>query len=337
MSAFARLLRVELIRLVRRRAVLVLLLVALVVPVVVGVAITLDTRPPSAAALADAKAQVERDRKDPAYAESLEQCIADPVNFGGIQSTDKAEIERLCTEQTQPQVDWYLYVNDLDLATEITQGSGIALVVILGLLMMVLGTTFTGHDWASGSVSNQLLFEPRRARVWAAKAIVVTGVALVLSALVLSAYWLGLNAVAASRDLPSGGAVLLDCLQMGWRGAGVVAAAALCGFALTMLFRSTVATLGILFGVALVGGIVLAVLGVSGRFDPALNTLAVVADGATYYVDAPCPPEQGIDMAGATCSEERTLTFASGAAYTGTAVGGSAVLSLLWFRRRDVP
>lgn len=337
MSAFVRLLHVELIRLVRRRAVLVLLLVALVVPVVVGVARTLDTRPPSEAALADAQAQLERDRKDPANAEALEQCLADPMGYAGIDSSDPAEIERLCTEQSQPQLDWYLYVNDLDLRTEATEGSGIALVVILGLLMMVLGTTFTGHDWASGSVSNQLLFEPRRLRVWGAKAIVVTGVALVLSALVLSAYWFGLNAVAGSRDLPSGGAILLDSLQMGWRGAGVVGAAALCGFALTMLFRSTVATLGILFGVALVGGIILAVLGVSGRFDPALNALAVVADGATYYVDAPCPPEQGLDMSGSTCSEERTLTFASGAAYTGTAVAGAGVLSLLWFRRRDVP
>lgn len=335
MSAFVRLLRVELLRLVRRRAVLVLLLAALVVPVVVGVARTLDTRPPSDAAIADAREQVERERANPENAEILKSCIEDPLETAGIESTDPAEIERLCNEQTQPRLDWYIWINDLDLGTERTEGSGIAVVLILGLLMMVLGTTFTGHDWASGSVSNQLLFEPRRTRVWAAKAIVVTGVAFLLSAILLSAYWFGLNAVAASRDLPSGGALLLDCLQMGWRGAAVVAAAALCGFALTMLFRSTVATLGILFGVALVGGIVLAVLGVSGRYDPAVNVLAVLADGATYYVDAPCPAEAGIS--GGSCSEERTLTFAAGAGYSGAAVGAASLGSLLWFRRRDVP
>ena len=44
------------------------------------------------------------------------------------------------------------------------------LVILLAILMMLAGTTFAGHDWASGSVSNQLLFEPRRPRVWAAKA-----------------------------------------------------------------------------------------------------------------------------------------------------------------------
>ncbi|MFJ9315554.1 hypothetical protein ACIRN4_15280 [Pimelobacter simplex] len=336
MSAFARLLRVELLRLVRRRAVLVLLVGAVAVPVVMGVAVTLNTRPPSAAAVADAERQVEQELQSSWYAESLAQCTENPSEFG-IDSTDAGEIERQCTEQLEPTIDSYLWHQELSLASESTEGTGVALVVILALLMMVLGTTFTGHDWASGSVSNQLLFEPRRVRVWGAKAIVVTGSALVLSGVLLSAYWIGLDAVAASRDLPSGGAVLVDCLQMGGRGAGVVAAAALCGFALTMLFRSTVATLGILFGVALVGGVVLAVLGVSGRFDPALNALAVVADGATYYVDAPCPPEQGIDLEGGYCSEERTLSFAAGAAYTGTAVGASALLSVLWFRRRDVP
>ncbi|WP_418063281.1 hypothetical protein [Pimelobacter simplex] len=336
MSAFARLLRVELLRLVRRRAVLVLLVGAVAVPVVMGVAVTLNTRPPSAAAVADAERQVEQELQSSWYAESLAQCTENPSEHG-IESTDAGEIERQCTEQFKPTVDSYLWHQELSLASESTEGTGVALVVILALLMMVLGTTFTGHDWASGSVSNQLLFEPRRVRVWGAKAIVVTGSALVLSGVLLSAYWIGLNAVAASRDLPSGGAVLVDCLQMAGRGAGVVAAAALCGFALTMLFRSTVATLGILFGVALVGGVVLAVLGVSGRFDPALNALAVVADGATYYVDAPCPPDQGIDLEGGYCSEERTLSFAAGAAYTGTAVGASALLSVLWFRRRDVP
>ena len=49
--------------------------------------------------------------------------------------------------------------------------------IVLAILMMLAGTTFAGHDWASGSVSNQLLFEPRRPLVWAAKAAVVTALA----------------------------------------------------------------------------------------------------------------------------------------------------------------
>ena len=46
-------------------------------------------------------------------------------------------------------------------------------IVLLAGLLMLVGTTFAGADWNSGSMSNQLLFEPRRSRVWAAKATAV--------------------------------------------------------------------------------------------------------------------------------------------------------------------
>ncbi len=36
--------------------------------------------------------------------------------------------------------------------------------------MVIAGCTFAGADWSSGSMTNQLLFEPRRGRVWLAKA-----------------------------------------------------------------------------------------------------------------------------------------------------------------------
>ena len=40
--------------------------------------------------------------------------------------------------------------------------------------MVIAGCTFVGADWASGSMTNQLLFVPRRTRVWLAKAAAVT-------------------------------------------------------------------------------------------------------------------------------------------------------------------
>ena len=52
-----------------------------------------------------------------------------------------------------------------------TPGSAVA--VVVGLIALLLGTTFVGHDWNTGSMSNQLLFETRRLRVWAAKALAV--------------------------------------------------------------------------------------------------------------------------------------------------------------------
>lgn len=341
MSSFLRLARVELSRLLHRRAVLVLIGVCLVMPVVIGVSVALDTRPPSAAQVAEAEQQLERDRNDPAYEEQIDYCIENPEEWG-VSGTDE-EIEERCRKQNEPQLDWYLYSSQLDLATESDAGSGIGLAVLLCLAMLLAGTTFTGADWGSGSVSNQLLFEPRRARVWFAKALAVSATAILLAVVVMSSYWLALNALAASRDLPSGGALLLDCLQMGWRVAAVAGLAALVGFALTTLFRSTVATVGILFGISLAGGIVLGLLGVSDRWNPAVNVAAVVADGAQYYAEVPCSPEQVEEMGGGSgedfgsCAEERTLPFSQGAGFLGTTVAGACLLSLLVFRRRDVP
>lgn len=339
MSAFLRLAAVELSRLFHRRAALVLIAACLAVPTIIGVSVVLDTRPPSAAELADAERQMERDRNNPAYEENLAQCIADPQGWGGYPADlTEAEAEKVCRSDMEPRLDWYLYSPQLDLASERDEGSGVAITVILAMAMMLLGTTFVGHDWASGSVSNQLLFEPRRLRVWCAKALVVTGTATLLAAVVLTSYWVVLGAVARSRDRLGDG-VLADCLQMGWRAAAVAGVAALLGFALTMLFRSTVATLGILFGIALAGGILLGVLGIEGRWNPAYNVAAVVIDGVEYYAEVPCTDRQVAEMGGdyGSCAEQRTLTLAQGAAFLATTVVGASLLSLLWFRRRDVP
>lgn len=340
MNSFPRLLRVELVRLLHRRAVLVLAAVAVIVPTVIGVVLALDTRAPSDAEIANAQASLERDLKDSSNEESIQQCIADPVGWGGYPANmSEEEAEQRCREDMEPQLDWYLYSPQLDLDSERDNGTGIAITLILAMAMMLVGTTFTGHDWASGSVSNQLLFESRRHRVWAAKAIVVTGFGLLVAALVETTYWLALSTVARSRDRLGDG-VLLDCLQMGWRAALVAGVAALLGFALTTLFRSTVATLGILFGVSLAGGVVLAVLGIDGRWNPGYNVGAVITDGMTYYAEIDCAPEQLEAMGGdygGTCTEERELTLAQGAGYLGTLVVGASAISLFSFRRRDVP
>ncbi|MCX6399363.1 MAG: hypothetical protein NTX33_05460 [Propionibacteriales bacterium] len=341
MNSFVRLVTVELSRLLHRRAALVLVAACIVVPTIIGVAVVLDTRPPSASEVAQAEQQMEAERNNPDFEDGVEQCIADPQGWGGYGpdiAAGSEEAEKVCRSDMEPRLENYLYSAQLDIGQERDSGSGIAITLILAMAMMLLGTTFTGHDWASGSVSNQLLFEPRRLRVWFAKAIVVTGAATALAAVVLTSYWLAIGQVARSRDRLGDG-VLLDCLQMGWRAAAVTGVAALLGFALTMLFRSTVATLGILFGIALAGGILLGAFGVSDRWNPALNVGAVITDGITYYAEVPCSQEAIEAMGGdyGYCSEERELTLAQGAGVLGTAVVGACLLSLAWFRQRDVP
>lgn len=328
----SRLLRVELFRFASRRAILVILAVAVAIPVVIGIATVLNTRPPSDAALAEAQAQADAEAQLPYVKRSLRQCLEHPENFLGGRIPD--DLQAACEDSVVPKAEWFAYWQQLDLASEREEGSGMAVVILLAILMMLAGTTFAGHDWASGSVSNQLLFEPRRTRVWAAKAAIVTGAAALFSAVVVTAYWLVLSAVASSRDIETGHGLLLDCLQSGWRGAGVAGMAALAGYALTMLFRSTVGALGVLLAASVAGGIVLAVIGIDSVWNPGLNVAAVILDGTTYFAEAPCP---GGGEQGEICSVQKTLSLGHALWFLGTALVLFAAASMASFHRRDVP
>ncbi|TIC79884.1 hypothetical protein E8D34_19640 [Nocardioides sp. GY 10113] len=321
MSTFSRVLRVELIRLRRRRAVLVIAAAILLVPLAIGGLVAWNSRPLSDGERAEAAAQAQRD---------LQECIQHPRRWGAPRAADA---ERFCTRNIDPSPEWYIYRPTLDLRSDQTEGGAAAALVVIALALLA-GTTFIGHDWASGSVSNQLLFTPRRVPVWLAKAVALAVTALAWAAVSLTAYWLLLGAVAARRDLPVGDGVLLDCLQMGWRAAVVAAGAAVGGYALTMLLRSTVGALGVIAAVAVAGGIVLAATGFSGALNPATNVDAVLRDGTRYWVDLPCGSPEDVDN---NCGREELRTLGQGAGYLGSGLVVVALGSVWSFRRRDVP
>jgi hypothetical protein len=320
-----RLVGVELTRLRWRRAVLVLLLVAIVVPALIAAVRVWNTRPISDDDIAFAEKQ---------GATEIAQCIRHPQRYG----VGRANAEVGCHDLV---VGWYTGRTPLSLAGERQGGSGVGVVAILTAVLLLAGTTFVGHDWASGSMSNQLLFQARRGRVWTAKALAVTLVSFVVAALVSTAYWVTIWAVVQARDLPMRDGALWDSLAFGLRGAAFATAAALGGYALTMLFRSTVATVGVLFGVAVAGGIVIAALGVGEQWQPQKMVAAVVKNGTTYYVDVPesCfgPQQQGPPAPNSECDSERDLSLWSGVGYYGSALVVTVGASVLSFRRRDVP
>lgn len=324
------LLRVELVRFLARRAVLVLLALAVVIPGVIGVATVINTEPPPADKLARAEARAEREAEKPRSQRQLQRCVDNPEEWGVNPDID--DVEDVCAEQTLPRADWYVYWDALDLEQEREEGSGFVVVLVLAILMLIAGTTFAGHDWASGSVSNQLLFEPRRVRVWTAKALVVAAVSGVLAAVVVTAYWFLLVTVVRSRDIAIPDGLVLDCLQSGWRGAGVAAAACLAGYALTMLFRSTVAALGVLLAVCVAGGVVLAVIGIGSIWNPGLNLAAIILDGATYWAEVPCGTPGDVGM----CEVEKVLPMSRALWYLTPLLAAACAASLASFWRRDV-
>ena len=329
------LLRVEATRLRWRRAVVLLLVAAVALPALILASVAWSTRPVS-------EAEQDQILSQRYAAKEVRRCERDPENFlyPAPVSTDAAQVEQACRAQI---LQWYGGRATLRLEAETREGSLLGVVAVVGLLMLLMGTTFVGHDWNSGSMSNQLLFEPRRARVWAAKAAVVTLVGALVAGTVLAAYWTGLWGLAASRDLATGGGVVGDGFELVARGALLAAAGALGGYALTMLFRSTVATIGVLFAVSVVGVTLIGLLGSAGgsteRWQPQLNVLAFVTNELRYYDESDLPEEcfTGRGGSGEECNGERVLTATDGGLYLGALLLGAGALSLGSYRRRDVP
>lgn len=326
---------VEATRLRWRRAVVLLLVAAVAVPALVLAATAWDTRPVS-------EAEQEQLLADRYAVKEVRRCERDPANYlyPAPASTDTALVEQACRAQV---LEWYGGRPTLRLDAETREGSVLGVVAVVSLLMLLAGTTFVGHDWSSGSMSNQLLFEPRRSRVWAAKAVVVTLTGLLVAGVVLAAYWAVLWALAASRGLPVGEGVVGDGFELVARGSVLAAAAALGGYALTMLFRSTVATIGVLFAVSVLGGTLIGLLGSGGgsteRWQPQLNLVAFVTNELRYYDESSLPEEcfSRRGGRGEECDGERVLTATDGGAYLGVLLLGAGAASLVSYRRRDVP
>jgi hypothetical protein len=318
-----RLVGVELTRLRWRRAAVVLMVLGALAAAAIFVGTVVTTSEQSLDDLVDDYGSVITDEYD--------DCLEHPRRHGVLDDTlPDDELATACERQIA--LGWGH--DDLDLVEQ-REGSGVAVVVLLTLALLLAGTTFAGHDWNTGSMANQLLFEPRRARVWGAKlaAVVVAGGAVALA--VLLAYWTGLYAVASGRDLPIPDHAVSAAYKQAVLGAILVAGAAGFGYALTMLLRSTVGTLGLLFGSGLVGVVITQALGFveAERVMPWGNFTAFVVGSYRYYDYDGCFAT-GYE---AGCDAAVVLHRSDGSVYFLVVLLVVGALSLASFRRRDVP
>lgn len=325
-----RLLKVELTRLRWRRAVVVLFLAGVVLPLVLLAGYAWETRPISDADIAEATAMAERDATQPWVAQEVAACEDDPELFLGPGGDASG-----CVEAITPRYENYLYRSELDLGTLRTDVGAAAITLLTGLLMLI-GTTYAGHDWNTGSMSNQLLFEPRRLRLWAAKgaAVLLTGV--LVGAAVLALFWAGAALLASSRDIAAAPGLWRDVWETQARGVLAIGVGGLLGYALTMLFRSTVATLSLMFGVAIAGSlVVVAILGDGAvRWLLPTNFLAFVLGGYAYYDPSACTQSPDGSITGGC---ERVLSPVDGGVVLAVLVVVAVALSLWSMQRRDVP
>ena len=325
-----RLFGLELTRLRWRRAVVILLAGCTLVTVVIFAGTAWTTRPISDSELQQAQEQVDRELAQPYMQRQIRQCEKRPNRYG-VGNPDN------CAERMGPRVEWYVGRDQLQ-AGRAFRDAGLGVITILMGLLMLVGTTFAGADWNSGSMSNQLLFEPRRARVWLAKAAGVFAVSIVTSAVLLTAFAGGLLLLARSRGLEVAAGVPGWMAASSGRAVLLIGAAAVGAYAVTMLVRSTVFTLGAMFAVVVGATLVMALLGISEAWFPNKNLSAVIWNGAIYYVEPPdacfieARPPRALD-----CNGRERLELWEAVRNLGALLLVTAGASLWSFRRRDVP
>ena len=322
-----RLLRVELSRLFSRRAVALLLLMAAALTVLVTATTIWGSRPVSDQELASARAQVREQVAQPGFQRDLRSCRDHPEEFFGPGASAGD-----CQRSLVPTAASYLSRAPLSLAREL-DSNGLAVVVIVTALMIIVGATYAGADWATGSMGNQLLFQPRRGRVWLAKAAAVTLGGLAAALVLVAGFWVALYVTAEVRGYSPAASVLRDVGWSGARGVLLAGVAGLGGFALSMLLRSTVATLALLFAYAAAGEALVPLLPVdrSSTWSLGNNVFAWLRDGVRVYDDSVvCRPTQP------DCVQQLTVSLVHGVVYLGVLLLVTLLASVLLFRRRDV-
>lgn len=320
-----RLLGVELTRVRSRRLVWLLLLLGYGITLLAVGATVYDSRPLGAPELARAEALAEREAQRPYVQRDLARCERNPERFGGS-DFDCAEL--------RPTADWFLQRQQLDLA-EVAPEILVPTTVLFAVLALLIGATTIGADWAAGSLSTHLVFEPRRTRVYVSRVLAVAAWSALAAAVALLVVLGTLAVFAATWGTYDVSGAFAE--RLGWqvlRGLLGVAAAGMAGFAIAMGARHTAATLGIVVGYFLVGELLLRSLWPSAEKLLLSNHVAAWLLGrhqAFIFDESRCGP-----MGGGDCS----ITFNFGQATAGWYLAGLTAVALLgaWalFNRRDV-
>lgn len=314
-----RLLGVEFSRLRSRRIVKVLAVVAFLAIAGAVALIAREALPPSAADLAAAERAVQRD-VEACRDEEAEQQKNDPgADFG-------------CDDMAEQGAEMYLGYTEFsfrDSAPAILGGAAIG----LGLGAFLIGASYLGADISTRTLNTQLLFEPRRTRMFVTKVSGLSAGMAVFGILGLGLVAAGLYGIAwrwgSLAKLTPGFWQSLGLA--GLRGLAVVIGAAVGGMALAALLRHTAAALGVLAAYAVIGEFVIrSVFERSQRWLFTNNLLAWLYDGHETSIWH-CPKYGG------ECTEQKIqLTVTQGGLYVGGLLLAAALLAWLAFRRRDV-
>lgn len=227
-----RLLQSEFLRAASRRIV-PMVLVGGLIAIVIGLGIAaVNADKPSAAQIAQAQVSYENNVARCEQRVSRQQI---PLGYDG-------DAQTFCEKTWGPGVDGF-FLRDLDTILQATA----TFVILLGVL---LGASLGGADWTSNTMQTLLTWEPRRVRVFLVRAFVIAVCVFVITVF-LQVVFVGVDALVATTRgstafLPSAfwRSVFVTIGRVSLMATGL----ALIGYAVAMIGRSTVASLGALFG-----------------------------------------------------------------------------------------
>jgi ABC-2 type transport system permease protein len=321
-----RLLLVELNRFRSRRAVVLILVAGLLIVAWMALSTIRQTRTPSATELEGARQAAAQAQGD-ADQEYL-NCQKDPTAYMGPGTTADQ------CQRWAPGYEDFLPHSQLSLAEE-RGDTGKGAIILLAGLAIIVGATYAGADWATGSMSNQLLFKPRRIPFWTAKAVAVTLGVTAVAAVILAGLWGSYLLTAEARGIGHSPGFVQSLSREVLRGLALIAGGALGGYSLTMLLRSTVGTLALLFAYSVGGEALIANLPITkvGRWSLGNNVFGWLDNGHEVFDDSiKCVPS----LTG-ECNQSYVVSMMQGATYLGITLLVVVLVSLLLFRRRDVP
>lgn len=230
--------RAELSRLTHRRMLRVLAAL-LLVGIVAGTVIVFTQTSKSAGeglerAQRQLAAQIDRE------SQNWDQCVA--------QTPDARECGPDPRGPDGPQLDWFY--TDPRFGAELNLPIGFITVSFAGAaIAFLLGASVGGAEWSSRSMTLQLLWEPRRLRLYAIKlmslllaVMAITAVAL-LTILAASAVVVSLHGFWDGTDAD----FWQKMIGLGLRGTGLSALTATIGYSVAMLVRNTGASIGVAF------------------------------------------------------------------------------------------
>lgn len=252
---------------------------------------------------------------------------------------DDPEVDFGCEYMTAPdREDWFgsdgynwrsTFESDSEFALQF-----LALPILAAAVLM--GTSFISAEIGTGALGNWLTFEPRRTRVFFSKAAALALGVLPITVLTLLLWFGGTLGAFAINDAIGAitGPLWSTLLWSALRTAVLAIVAAIGGYALATLTKSTAATLGVLFAYIVVAE------GALHAFRPmwqpwlvSVNIRAFI-DGGVMYGYEKCVPQGGSEL---RCDwVDKELAFGNSTVFLAVLISVLVVAAWFVFRRRDV-